>query len=67
MHRVGKIFEIGYLVVAAIFIFDLFYRWAELDSTRRIMYGAFAALAVFMFFFRRRMRKRREEYFNNKK
>ena len=66
MNKIGKIFEIGYLIIAVVFAVEAFYAWKS-DSDRLYFYLIFTVLAVFMFFFRRKTRIRREEYFNKKK
>lgn len=66
MNKIGKIFEIGYLIIAVVFAVEAFYAWKS-DGDRLYFYLIFTVLAVFMFFFRRKTRIRREEYFNKKK
>ena len=61
MNKIGKIFEIGYLVIAAVFIYEAISEWSSEDS-RSYTFLILAALAVFMFFFRRKMRIKRENY-----
>lgn len=66
MDKIGKIFEIGYLIIAVFFGVEAFNSWKS-DGDRLYFYIIFMVLAVFMFFFRRKTRIRREEYFNKKK
>jgi len=66
MNKIGKIFEIGYLIIAAVFAYETYMEW-QADGERTYFYLLFTVLAIFMFFFRRRTRIKREEYFNNKK
>ena len=66
MNKIGKIFEIGYLIIAVVFGVEAFNAWNS-DGDRLYFYLIFMVLAVFMFFFRRKTRIRREEYFNKKK
>jgi hypothetical protein len=61
MNRIAKIFEIGYLVAALIFIYEAIKEWS-VEGSKSYTYLLIAALAVFMFFFRRRMRIKRENY-----
>jgi len=58
MNKIGKIFEIGYLIFAVVFIYEAFSSWSAKSYTLLII----AAMAIFMFFFRRRMRLKREKY-----
>lgn len=60
MNLIGKIFEIGYLVVSAIFAYEAYLNWTQ-DRTRSYVLLSLMALAIFMYFFRRRFRIRREE------
>ena len=61
MNRIGKIFEIGYLVVAVVFIYEAISEWS-VEESKSYTFLILAALAVFMFFFRRKMRIKRENY-----
>ncbi len=61
MNKIGKIFEIGYLVVAVVFAYETFKSW-NTEREKSYIYLAMSALAVFMFFFRRKMRIKRENY-----
>lgn len=63
MNRVGRVFEMGYLIVAVIFGYEAFLIWGE---QKAYVYLILMALAVFMFFFRRKFRKKREDRFNQK-
>ena len=67
MNKVGKIFEIGYLIIAVVFAVEAYLSWESSDSDKLYLYLIFMVLAVFMFFFRRKTRIKREEYFKNKK
>lgn len=58
MNKIGKVFEIGYLIFALVFIYEAVINWSAKSITLLII----AALAIFMFFFRRRMRLKREAY-----
>ena len=61
MNKIGKIFEVGYLVVAVVFAYETFTKW-NIERENSYIYLAMSALAVFMFFFRRKMRIKRENY-----
>ena len=61
MNKVGRIFEIGYLVVAVVFGYTAFEKRAEEGWWT---YLILMVLAVFMFFFRRNFRRKREDRFN---
>ena len=62
MKKVAVIFEIGYLIVAIVFLVEAYLNWTE-DRSRAYLFLLFAALATFMYFFRRRFRKKMQ---NNK-
>jgi len=62
MNKISKIFEIGYLVVAIVFLVETFLNWNE-DRSKAYMMLFFSVLAVFMYFFRKRFRKKMD---NNK-
>ena len=66
MNKIGKIFEIGYLIIAVVFAVEAFNIWKS-DGDRLYLYLIFMVLAVFIFFFRRKTRIRQKEYFNQKK
>lgn len=53
----SRIFEIGYLVIAIVFLVETFEKWNE-ERNRAYMMLLFAVLAVFMYFFRKRFRKK---------
>ena len=61
MNKIGKIFEIGYLVVAIVFIYEAITEWTT-EGSKSYTFLILAALAVFMYFFRRKMRIKRENY-----
>ena len=65
MNKIGKIFEIGYLIIAIVFAVEAFYAWRD-GGEKLYFYLIFVVLAVFMFFFRRKTRIKREEFFNQK-
>lgn len=66
MNRIGKIFEIGYLIVAVLFAYETFAKW-NIEREKSYIFLAMSVLAVFMFFFRRRMRIKRENYLDRNK
>lgn len=66
MEKVGKVFEILYLVIAVVFAYEAFNVWQS-GAENLYLYIIFIVLAIFMFFFRRKTRIRREEFFNQKK
>lgn len=53
----SKIFEIGYLIIAVVFLVETVLNWSE-DRNRAYMMLLFSVLAVFMYFFRKRFRKK---------
>jgi hypothetical protein len=62
MKKVAVIFEIGYLIVAIVFLVETYLNWSE-DRSRAYLFLLFSALAMFMYFFRKRFRKKMQ---NNK-
>jgi hypothetical protein len=66
MNNIGKVFEIGYLLVAALFAYEAITRWTS-EREKAYIFIIIGALAVFMFFFRRRMRIKREKYLDRTK
>jgi TATA-binding protein-associated factor Taf7 len=63
MKKVSKIFEIGYFVIAIVFLYEAYINWS-IDQSQSYLYLLFSAMAIFMYFFRRRFRKKMEN--NNK-
>lgn len=57
MKKMSRIFEIGYLIIAIVFLVETFVNWNE-DRNRAYMMLLFSVLAVFMYFFRKRFRKK---------
>ncbi len=55
--KLFRIFEIVYLAIAAISIFEVIANW-NIDRTRAYIFVAFAVISIFMFFFRRHYRKK---------
>ncbi len=64
MQKLWKIFEYGYLIIAAVFLVETVLNWNE-DRERAYMLLLFSAVAMFVYFFRKRFRKRVEK--RNKK
>ena len=57
MKKVAVIFEIGYLIVAIVFLVETFLNWNQ-DRSRAYLFLGFSVLAIFMYFFRKRFRKK---------
>ncbi|XLS28686.1 DUF6526 family protein [Flavobacteriaceae bacterium M23B6Z8] len=55
--RFFKIFEIVYLVIAVISIYEVITNW-EINRSRAYIFVVFAVVSIFMFFFRRHYRKK---------
>jgi hypothetical protein len=54
-----KIFEIGYLIIAIVFLVEAYLNWGN-ENYKHFIYLIFATLAVFMYFFRKKFRKKME-------
>lgn len=52
-----KIFEIAYLVIAIVSIYEVYAEWG-VDRNRAYLFLFFAVFSLFMFVFRRRYRKK---------
>ncbi len=59
MNKATRIFEIGYLVIAIVFLVESYLNW-NLNRSQSYLYILFSAMACFMYFFRRRFRKKNE-------
>jgi hypothetical protein len=59
MHKIWKLFEYGYLVIAIVFIVETVLKWNEDRELAYMLFG-FSVLSIFMYFFRKRYRKRFE-------
>jgi hypothetical protein len=59
MLKIHKFFEIGYLIVAIIFIVEAFLKFST-DKRKAGIFAIFAIMAIFMYFFKKRFRKRME-------
>ncbi|MCH8534637.1 MAG: LPXTG cell wall anchor domain-containing protein [Flavobacteriaceae bacterium] len=53
-----KFFEIAYLGISVLFLFEAYLAWKE-DSNNLYIFIGLALAAIFMFFFRRNYRKKR--------
>jgi hypothetical protein len=62
MHKLWKVFEYGYLVIAVVFFVETYLKWNE-SRERAYLLLLFGVLALGMYFFRKRYRKR----FTNRK
>lgn len=65
MNKLGSIFQIAYIVFAAVFIYEAISQW----NTNRSMSYIFllgAGVAIFKFFFNRKYRKRFEEHYKKR-
>lgn len=60
MKTISKIFEYGYLVVAAVFLVETVLNW-NTNRSKSYLLLIFAGLAIFMYFFRKRFRTRIEK------
>ena len=61
MAKYLKFFEIAYLIIAVVFIFETVMRWNS-EPNKAYIFLAFALLAIFMYFFRKKFRKRFEKH-----
>ena len=62
MKKIAVIFEIGYLIVAVVFLVETFLNWNP-NRPKAYLFLGFSVLAIFMYFFRKRFRKKMQ---NNK-
>ncbi|MCX2679948.1 DUF6526 family protein [Galbibacter sp. EGI 63066] len=60
-----KIFEIAYLVIAVVSIYEVVQEWNN-DRNRAYLFVLFAVISIGMFFFRRYYRKKFKERQNKK-
>jgi hypothetical protein len=54
-----KIFEIGYLIIAIIFLVEAYLNWGD-EGNKHFVYILLSVLAIFMYFFRKKFRKKME-------
>lgn len=63
MKIISKIFEVGYLIIAIVFLVETYLNWNE-DRSRAYLLLLFSVLAIIMYFFKKKFRKKIE---NNQK
>lgn len=59
MQKIWKIFEYGYVFIAAVLIVETVLNWNS-NRERSYLFLLFSAVAIFMYFFKKRFRKRIE-------
>ncbi|RXP45205.1 hypothetical protein EC396_16075 [Lutibacter sp. HS1-25] len=59
MNKASRIFEIGYLVISVVFLYETFLNW-NVNRPQSYLYILFSVMAIFMYFFRRRFRKKNQ-------
>ncbi|MFD1293472.1 hypothetical protein ACFQ5N_06455 [Lutibacter holmesii] len=57
MKGISKIFELGYLIIAIVFLVETVLKWNE-DRMSAYLTLFFSVLAICMYFFRKRFRKK---------
>jgi len=57
MQKYYKIIELGYLIIAVIFVIETVLHWSS-DREKAYLFLIFAILAVVMYFFKKNFRKR---------
>ncbi|MFD0964341.1 hypothetical protein [Pseudofulvibacter geojedonensis] len=65
MNKLGNIFQVLYIIFAAIFLYQVVNLWGS-DRQMALIFLFAAAMAIFKFFFNRKYRKRFDEYYKNK-
>ena len=60
MEKFRRVIEIGYLVVAMVFLVETVINWNE-DRERAYLMLVFSILATVMYFFKKRFRKKLED------
>lgn len=60
MQKIWKVFEIGYLIIAVVFIIETILNWNS-NRERAYLMLVFSVLAVFMYFFRKHFRKKNKK------
>lgn len=58
-QTIYKIFEYGYLVIAAFFLYQTVASWT-VEPQRAYLYALFVIVALLMYFFKRKFRKKFE-------
>jgi len=66
MTKFWKFFEIGYLIIAIVLIYETISRWNS-ERERAYLFLGFSVLAIFMYFFKKRFRKKVEARNNDQK
>jgi len=66
MTKFWKFFEIGYLIIAVILIYETISRWNS-EREKAYLFLGFSVLAIFMYFFKKRFRKKVEARNNDQK
>jgi len=66
MTKFWKFFEIGYLILAIILIYETITRWNS-EREKAYLFLGFSVLAIGMYFFKKRFRKKVEARNNNQK
>ena len=66
MSKFYKFIEIGYLIIAIVFIYEGITKFNS-EREKAYMFLLFAVLAVVMYFFKKRFRKRFEERRDNQR
>jgi len=66
MTKFWKFFEIGYLIIAIVLIYETVSRWNS-EREKAYLFLGFSVLAIFMYFFKKRFRKKVEARNNDQK
>jgi mannose/fructose/N-acetylgalactosamine-specific phosphotransferase system component IIC len=66
MTKFWKFFEIGYLIIAIVLIYETISRWNS-EREKAYLFLGFSVLAIFMYFFKKRFRKKVEARNNDQK
>ena len=66
MAKFWKFFEIGYLILAVILVYETITRWNS-EREKAYLFLGFAILAIGMYFFKKRFRKKVEARNNGQK
>jgi len=66
MTKFWKFFEIGYLIIAIVLIYETISRWNS-EREKAYLFLGFSVLAMLMYFFKKRFRKKVEARNNDQK
>lgn len=66
MTKFWKFFEIGYLIIAIVLIYETISNWNP-EREKAYLFLGFSVLAIFMYFFKKRFRKKVEARNNDQK